>query len=223
MDKQTFQKLAKIHSQKPVIMGYENGKRFYEFEDHKFASVTTALSATKPQKDIDALNNWRSRVGEIEAARISKESTERGSEMHDLAERYLKADHAAIDVRCDSVRLFEQLMPELDNIDWWALELFVCSKELGLAGRLDCLGFHGDQLTLIDFKSSTKKKYPSYITDYYYQVTIYAIMCEELFGFEIKKGLILISTMADGLQKFEFEIDVWREKVLERVCRFHGK
>ena len=56
MDKQAFQKLAKIHSQKPVIMGYENGKRFYEFEGYKFASVTTALSATKPQKDIDALN-----------------------------------------------------------------------------------------------------------------------------------------------------------------------
>jgi genome maintenance exonuclease 1 len=223
MNKQTFQKLAKIHSQKPVIMGYENGKRFYEFDGHKFASVTTALSATKPQKDIDALNNWRARVGEIEAARISKETAERGSEMHDLAERYLKADHAAIDVRCDSVRLFEQLIPELNNIDWWDLELFVCSKKLWLAGRLDCLGFHGDQLTLIDFKTSKKKKDPLYITDYYCQVTIYAMMCEELFGLEIKKGLILVSTMADGLQKFEFEIDVWREKVLERVRLFHEK
>ncbi len=39
MDKQAFQKLAKIHSQKPVIMGYKNGKRFCEFDGHKFAIV----------------------------------------------------------------------------------------------------------------------------------------------------------------------------------------
>jgi CRISPR/Cas system-associated exonuclease Cas4 (RecB family) len=119
--------------------------------------------------------------------------------------------------------LFEQLIPELYNIDWWDLELFVCSKKLGLAGRLDILGLYNGYLTLPDLKSSLKKKCPSYITDYYCQVTIYAMMCEELFGLEVKKGLILVSTMADGLQKFEFEIDVWREKVLDRVRLFHEK
>ena len=223
MDKLKFQNLVQIHSSKPVIMGYQNGKRFYEFDGDKFASVTTALSATKPQKDIDALQKWRDKVGENEAARICKESTERGTEMHDLVERYLKSNQESINVRSDSIMLFEQLILELNKIDWWALELFVCSKKLGLAGRLDCVGFYNNQLTLIDFKTSTKKKYPSYITDYYYQVTIYAMMCEELFDVEINRGLILISTMGDGAQTFEFNIDVWRDRVLERVGEFHKK
>ena len=223
MEKKAFQDLVQTHSNKPVVMGYGNGKRFYEFDGNKFASVTTALSATKPQRDIDALQKWRDKVGEVEAARISKESTERGTEMHDLAERYLKDNQQPISVRCDSIALFEQLIPELNKIDWYALELFVCSKKLGLAGRLDCLGFYNNQLTLIDFKTSTKKKYPSYITDYYIQVSIYAMMCEELFDVQINKGLILISTMGDGLQTFEFNIDVWRDRVLSRVGEFHKK
>lgn len=223
MEKKAFQNLVQIHSNKPVVMGYENGKRFYEFEGNKFASVTTALSATKPQRDIDALQKWRDRVGEIEATRISKESTERGTEMHNLSERYLKGNQEPISVRNDSIMLFEQLITELNKIDWWALELFVCSNKLGLAGRLDCIGFYNNQLALIDFKTSTKKKQPSYITDYYYQVTIYAMMCEELFDVQINKGLILISTMGNGAQTFEFNIDVWRDRVLSRVGEFHKK
>ena len=49
------------------------------------------------------------------------------------------------------------------------------------------------------------------------------MMCEELFDVQINKGLILISTMGDGAQTFEFNIDVWRDRVLSRVGEFHKK
>ena len=220
MHKPVFIEAIKSHEAKPVTMGYDNGKRFYEFDGGRFSSVTTMLSATKPQKDIDALANWKSRVGEIEAARISKESTERGSDMHAIIESYLKNENQEMVVRQDAIQLFEQMIPALNLIDWWALELFVCSKQLNLAGRLDCLGIFNNELTLIDFKTSTKKKCESYIKDYYLQVTIYTMMCKELFNLEINQGLILISTPNDGVQQFVFNPNKWINAVNKRVDLF---
>ena len=223
MNKAAFLNALKTHEAKPVTMGYHNGKRFYEFDGGRFSSVTTMLSATKPQRDIDVLQKWRDKVGEVEAARISKESTERGSDMHTIIESYLKNENKEIDVRQDAIHLFEQMIPTLNLIDWWALEMFVCSKQLNLAGRLDCLGFFNNKLTIIDFKTSTKKKYESYIKDYYLQATIYAIMCKELFDLEINQGLILISTPKDGVQQFVFNPNKWVDSVNERVSLFRGE
>ena len=220
MNKFAFLKALESHEAKPVTMGYDNGKRFYECDGGRFASVTTMLSATKPQRDIDALQKWRDKVGEIEAARISKDSTERGSDMHAIIESYLKNENKEMNVRQDAIKLFEQMIPALNLIDWWALELFVFSKRFNLAGRLDCLGMFNNQLTLIDFKTSTKKKYESYIKDYYLQVTTYAMMCKELFGLEINQGLILISTPNNGVQQFVFNPNKWVDAVNERVYFF---
>ena len=55
-------------------------KRVYETPDgSKVPSVTTILSKTK---DMTAINEWKKRVGEIEAKRIVTEASGVGSAMH---------------------------------------------------------------------------------------------------------------------------------------------
>ena len=63
--------------------------RYYETPDGDFPSVTTILSNTtyKPW-----LEKWKQRVGEEEAARISKIATDRGEAVHSFAERYFNGE-----------------------------------------------------------------------------------------------------------------------------------
>ena len=66
-----------------------NGSRHYDVGGAKYPSVTSIISQTKSQKDIEALNNWKKDVGFDVAAKVSKESSDRGTEMHSWIESIL--------------------------------------------------------------------------------------------------------------------------------------
>ena len=66
-----------------------NGSRHYDVGGDKYPSVTSIISQTKSQKDIEALNNWKKDVGFDVAAKVSKESSDRGTEMHSWIESIL--------------------------------------------------------------------------------------------------------------------------------------
>ena len=65
----------------------DQGRRVYLDGQEKLPSVTTILSKTKIESD--GIKAWRARVGEAESKRIMKEAAARGSEMHELLERYM--------------------------------------------------------------------------------------------------------------------------------------
>ena len=69
----------------------DNGVRYYPIPgaDKYYPSVTSIISQTKSQKDIEALNNWKKDVGFDVAAKVSKESSDRGTEMHGWIESIL--------------------------------------------------------------------------------------------------------------------------------------
>ena len=61
------------------------GKRHYITPSGSYPSITTILSAfPKPE-----LMEWKKRVGEAEANRISSLATSRGTKIHSLCEQYL--------------------------------------------------------------------------------------------------------------------------------------
>ena len=65
---------------------FPDGKRYYTLEDGtRLPSVTTVLGAQKKA----AIFEWRKRVGEEEANRISKQATSRGTNVHTICENYL--------------------------------------------------------------------------------------------------------------------------------------
>jgi len=90
--------------------------------------------------------------------------------------------------------LFMQIKSELDNIDnIHALEVALWSETLGLAGRVDCVAEHNGELSIIDFKGSTREKYAEDIENYFLQGTAYALMWQERTGQSIKKFNIIIA------------------------------
>lgn len=172
---------------------FPDGKRYYTLPDGtKLPSVTTVLGAQKK----DAIMAWRKRVGEDVANAISKKATGRGTNVHTLCERYLNNEPLGA-VMPDAVEMFRTLKPllnRIDNIHYQECALW--SKQLGMAGRVDCIGEFDGVLSVIDFKTSKKIKTLAHIEDYFWQTSAYALMYEELIGQPID-NLVIIMAVED--------------------------
>jgi genome maintenance exonuclease 1 len=169
---------------------FPDGKRYYTLPDGtKLPSVTTVLGAQKK----DAIMAWRKRVGEDVANAISKKATGRGTNVHTLCERYLNNEPLG-DVMPDAVEMFRSLKPLLNNIDnIHYQECALWSKQLGMAGRVDCIGEYDGVLSVIDFKTSKKIKTEAHIEDYFWQTSAYALMYEEMIGRPIDNIVIIMA------------------------------
>ena len=169
---------------------FPDGKRYYTLEDGtRLPSVTTVLGAQKKE----AIMKWRKRVGEVEANRISKQATGRGTNVHTLCERYLNNESLG-NVMPDAVEMFRSLKPllhRIDNIHYQECALW--SKQLGMAGRVDCIGEFDGVLSVIDFKTSKKIKEQGQIEDYFWQTAAYALMYEEMIGQPIDELVIIMA------------------------------
>ena len=172
---------------------FPDGKRYYTLPDGtRLPSVTTVLGAQKKQ----AIMAWRKRVGEDVANAISKKATGRGTNVHTLCERYLNNDPLG-NIMPDAVEMFRSLKPllnRIDNIHYQEQALW--SKQLGMAGRVDCIGEFDGVLSVIDFKTSKKIKQLAHIEDYFWQTSAYALMYEEMIGTPIN-NLVIIMAVED--------------------------
>jgi genome maintenance exonuclease 1 len=183
--------IPKIESQT-----FSDGKRYYVTpEGKKLPSVTTVVGAQKKQ----AIMEWRRRVGEEVANKISKQATTRGTNMHSLCEYYLNNEPKPPGVVMpDAKEMFISIKPHLNKINnIHYQEVGLWSSQLGLAGRVDCIGEYEGRLTVIDFKTSKKAKDRESILDYFWQCTAYALMYEELIGQPIDE-LVIIMAVQDS-------------------------
>ena len=90
--------------------------------------------------------------------------------------------------------MFLSLKPELkkiNNIQYQEQSLW--SKQLGLAGTVDCIAEYDGKLSVIDFKTSKRIKSLEDIQDYFWQTCAYALMYEELIGTPINNLAIIIA------------------------------
>ena len=169
---------------------FEDGKRYYVTpEGNRLPSVTTVLGALKKQE----IMAWRKRVGEETANAISRKASGRGTNVHTLCERYLNNEPLG-NIMPDAKEMFNELIPYLDKIDnIWYQEQALWSNQLGLAGRVDCIGEYEGQLSVIDFKTSKRIKTKEGIQDYFWQTCAYALMAEELTGHQIDNLVIIMA------------------------------
>lgn len=171
-----------------------DGKRYYVTPSgSKLPSVTTVVGAQKKQ----AIMEWRRRVGEDVANKISRQATSRGTNVHTLCERYLN-NEAMGDMMPDAVEMFRSLKPllnRINNIHYQEVALW--SEQLGLAGRVDCIAEFDGVLSVIDFKTSKKIKEERDIQDYFWQTTAYSLMYEELVGQPINDLIIIMAVQND--------------------------
>lgn len=183
----------------------QDGVRFYPIPgaDKYYPSVTSITSF----KNAQFFAQWRRRIGEQEANRITARATQRGTAFHSIAEDYFKGElnlDRYLENNPLSVRMFQSAKKTLNRIGKiHCLEAFLFSHYLGLAGRVDCIAEFDGELAVIDFKTSTKEKNEDHIEHYFVQETAYAAMFLERTGIEVKKIVTLIATEEGTIQIFE--------------------
>mgnify|MGYP003349502853 CR=1 FL=1 len=171
---------------------FPDGKRYYQLPDGtRLPSVTTVIGAKGKQ----AIMEWRKRVGEEQANKISRQASSRGTNLHTLCEKYLNNDEKYfMSAMPDAFQMFKSIKPllnKIDNIHYQEQALW--SVKIGMAGRVDCIGEYDGVLSVIDFKTSKRVKNKEDIDNYFAQCTAYAMMYEELIGSSIDQIVIIMA------------------------------
>ena len=177
----------------------ENGTRYYVTpEGNKYPSITTVLSAYNQK----AIFEWRQRVGEEEANRVSKQASSRGTRIHTLCEHYIDNKVPEFKTPYDK-ELFNSFKPVLHRINnVYAQEIRMYSDHLRIAGTVDCVAEFDGKLSVIDFKTARKAKREEDIENYFMQATAYAIMFEERFGIPVSRTVVAIAVDEEEPQVF---------------------
>ena len=195
-------KLHKLHRETIDGVRYYSVPGDEEGELLKLVSITSVTSHFNKEIFI----NWRKKVGNEEADRITKAATGRGTDMHTLTEHYLKNENLPT-VQPISDFLFKIAKTELNKINnIYALEGPLYSKQLGVAGTVDCIAEYNGELAIIDFKTSKKPKPRDWIEHYFVQCMAYGCMLYEMRDIPIKK-LVIIMACENGECKVYEEYD----------------
>ena len=160
-----------------------DGVRYYSIPEEdeliKLVSITSVTSHFNKEIFID----WRKRIA----------ATTRGTDMHTLTEHYLKnEDLPKVPPISDFLfKISKVKLNKIDNIH--CLEGALYSRELGIAGTVDCIAEYDGELSIIDFKTSKKPKPKEWIEHYFVQAMAYGCMLYELTGITVKKLVIIMA------------------------------
>ena len=170
-----------------------DGVRYYKVPDEEELLRLVSITSVTSHFNKEIFINWRKKVGEEEADRVTKAATSRGTDMHSLTEHYLKNEELP-EVQPLSDFLFKISKSELNRINnIYALEGSLYSKQLGIAGTVDCIAEYDGELAIIDFKTSKKPKPREWIEHYFVQCMAYGCMLYELTGLTVKKLVIIMA------------------------------
>jgi genome maintenance exonuclease 1 len=182
-----------------------DGSRVYETPSGRaYPSVTSVTGLHNKQAIID----WRKRVGEAEANRISTTAANRGTRIHTLCESYL--NNESIEPNLFDAETFKAIKPYLNNIqDIHCLETPLYCDHLEVAGTVDCIAKYNGKMSVIDFKTSKRKKSRDDIHNYFMQCSAYAVAFEERTGIPVSKIVIIMAVDDEDTIIFEEKRDDW--------------
>ena len=207
----------------------DEGRFYLDSKNNPVPSVTTVLNKTSNKKN--SIQQWRNRVGEEEANRIIKQSTDIGTMVHEALELYLnEQEWRNFSDNEDGVlaeRMTEKFIESgLNSItEVWGLEVGLILDGL-YAGTADCVGKINGVPSLIDFKTARKMKKREWIEDYFLQCCAYANAHNVMFNTNINQIVILMIDRDLIFKEFivkptEFNIltKLWKKRLIE----FHNK
>ena len=201
------------------------GRHYLDSNNKPVPSVTTVLSGTSQSKD--GLIQWRNRVGEDEAERIIKQSTDIGTAVHEAIENYLNGKswdnfeetYDQLLAQKISDKFIKDGLKGITGI--WGLEVGLILDNL-YAGTADCVGEYEGIPTLIDFKTAKKIKKREWIEDYFLQGCAYANAHNVMFGTNIEQIVILMVDRNSIFQEFivrptefKFLTRKWKNRLIE--------
>ena len=190
-----------------------DGVRYYDIKDGDQLLKMVSITSVTSHYNKEIFVKWRKRVGDVEADKITKAATSRGTDMHSLVENYLYNVLELPEVQPLSEFLFKIAKESLNKINnIHCLEGPLYSKKLGVAGTTDCIAEYDEELAVIDFKTSKKPKPREWIENYFVQAMFYGMAYYEMTGTPIKK-LVIIMACEDG------ECVVYEERDLKKYMK----
>ena len=205
------------------------GKRLYENPfGEPVPSVTTILDKTKPREKVQALQNWRKRVGEEKAQQIVTEAANVGTIMHAILEHYVKNETYETgnnlihqQAKAMAQEVINNIEPDLNEV--WGSEVNLCFPNL-YAGTTDLVGVWKGKPTIMDFKQTNKPKKREWIDDYFLQGAAYALAHNEMYDTKIENIAIFMCSRAGEWQLFEVEADefnTWELSWAKRLEQYY--
>ena len=204
--------------------------RLYETEmGDAVPSVTTILDKTKPAEKLQALQEWRNRVGHAKAQAITTEAAGRGTSMHKQLENWLEHGemktggnmvHQQAALMADKI-IKNYLEPHLE--EYWGAEARLYYPQL-YAGTTDLIGIYKGKPSIIDFKQTNKPKKTEWIEDYFLQGAAYANAHNKLFNTQINQIVVLMCSKDLEPQTWVVnreEFDHWSDRWWERVALYY--
>lgn len=204
----------------------EDGRKYKTPDGDLVPSVTTILDKTKDKTGIIA---WREKVGEYEANKIMKESTNLGSMLHNHIENHVKGIerqkgnnfiHQMANDMADTI--IGRGLPKIDEV--WGVEEQLYYPGL-YAGTADMIGVYKGKPAIIDHKNTRNPKKEEWLEDYFCQLTAYASAHNVLFDTNIRCGVIFMVSRDNQYQewvisgdKFDYYMQVWTK----RLAYFYG-
>ena len=201
------------------------GRHYLDSNNNHVPSVTTVLSGTSQSKV--GIDQWRQRVGDIEADRVIKQSTDIGTAVHESIEKYLNdeewdffgADPDQMMAKNITCKFISDGLEGINEV--WGLEVGLLLDGL-YAGTADCVGTYNGVESLIDFKTAKKIKRREWIEDYFLQGCAYANAHNVMFGTNIQQIVILMIDRDLIFQEFivkssEFNvlINKWKRRLID--------
>ena len=206
MKKQRFVHLTDCDDIEMGVREVIDGKRVYVTPKGNVYPSITSILALQPKPGLD---EWKEKVGQKEANKIMKESSELGTKVHDLCERYLYNEKLQCDDE-EAISVFNRLRFILGNVNnIYCLEAPLHSDMLRVAGTVDCIAEYNGVLSVIDFKTSRKAKREDWIEDYFIQAFFYAAAFYEMSGV-IPEQIVILVAVRDN-----FEIQVFKKPIAD--------
>lgn len=192
-------------------------------EGDNLSSVTTILDKTS---DNTFLIEWKKRIGEEEANKQIKFATGLGTLMHEHLENYVQGidrPSGSSIVWKQAEKMADQIidrgLPNVDEI--WGMEKILYYPEL-FAGTSDLIGVYKGVPSIIDYKTSKKLKTEEQIENYKMQACAYSMAHNNMFGTDIKQGVILMVTRNLEFQEFVINTEEYMDKWIERLDIFYS-
>ena len=207
-----------------------DGLRHYSIDgsSERLPSVTTILGQTKTKRDREALENWKRRVGEIEADRVRDEAANRGTAMHKYLENLIRGTRSLdlTTIGQDAQRMAEIIVEKglNDCSNVYGIEAVLYYPGL-YAGSCDLIASYNGKLAIIDFKQTNKPKQREWIGDYFLQMAAYGMAHDAVYDTAIELGIIMMCSRDGYYQQFVIEGSEFRDAkhdFLRRLNIYYG-
>ncbi len=219
-------KLYDYPAMKRITAG--NGARCYldPQNDQPLPSVTTILSHTQ---DKSFLVEWEARVGTKKANAIREEAAGLGTLLHTHMECHIQGiqrpggNNLARQMASRMAdKIIAEAFPMLEEV--WGFEIPLWYPGL-YAGTTDLVGVYNGAPAIMDYKTTKKMKSRDKITDYFDQTVAYGLAHNEVFGTNIRRGVIFMVARDLEYQTYILEGDEYdrhEASYLERVSAYYS-